>query len=92
MGVAQYDRNLAQLEIELIATFGGFTAVDGRGAMEDGSTVLREPVRVYTLALTLPPRVFHPWEIVNLRKRVKVLLDQRTVYLATYDLAEKPVQ
>lgn len=87
MSVGEYDGNLAELELALIALFGGFTAVDGRGAWEEGSVVLREDVRVYTLGGNIDADT-----IVYLRQRVSQLLDQRAVYLATYDLAEKPVQ
>ena len=89
MSVAGYDYALGQLELELIATFGGFTAVDGRGAWENGPQVLHEQVRVYTLAAENGMTAVG---LAALRERVKNLLDQRAVYLAAYDLAEKPVQ
>ena len=89
MSVGEYDGNLAQLERELIATLGGFTSVNGRGAWEDGSVVLHEDVRVYTIAAYIG---LTSDDLAALRQRVKVLLDQRAVYLAAYDLAEKPVQ
>ncbi len=90
MGVGEYDGNLAVLETELVSLFGGFTAVDGRGAWEPvrGST-LYESVRVYTLAASIG---ITSADLAQIRQRVKVLLDQRAVYLAVYDLAEKPVQ
>jgi hypothetical protein len=92
MSVGEYDLNLAQLERELIASFGGFTVTKGRGACEDGPVILQEPVRVYTLAVQLPADDDDKgYPIAILRARVKELLDQRTVYLAAYDLAEKPV-
>lgn len=50
---------------------------------------LYEPVRVYTLATGIEITFD---DLAILRQRVKVLLDQRAVYLAAYDLAEKPIQ
>ncbi len=89
MSVHDYDSALRELEAELLAAFGGFTAVDGHGASWDGSTtILRESVRVYTLALSA---VLVDQALLTLRERVKVLLDQRTVYLSAVDTAEKPV-
>ena len=84
MDVDDYRYALAQLERELTSMFGGFTVIEGRGAWENGSQVLHEQVRVYTLAAENG--------MTTLRERVKELLDQRAVYLAAYDLAEKPVQ
>lgn len=90
MSVAEYDGNLAELEVELIADFGGLTSVDGRGDWRDSAgDTLNERVRVYTLGLELgnwPAGV-----LGSIRQRVKVLLDQQAVYLAAYDLAEQPV-
>lgn len=80
---------LAELENALCAQFGGWTATDGQGAWNEGSVVLREDVRVYTLAASIG---LTSDDLAQLRHRVKVLLDQRAVYLAAYDLAEKPVQ
>lgn len=92
MSVTDYNGNLALLELELIDDFGGFTAVDGRGAWRPSAVngdVLYEPVRIFTLACAIG---LTSDGIAALRHRVKVLLDQRAVYLAAYDLAEKPVQ
>jgi len=89
MSVADYDHALGQLEQELTATFGGFTVVRGRGAWEEGSQVLHEQVRVYTLALDT---ALVDQALFTLRERVKELLDQHTVYLAACDVTDKPVQ
>ena len=90
MSVGEYDINLLRLERSLCSQFGGWTAVDGRGAglSEDGDT-LHEQVRVYTLAAYIG---LTSDDLAELRQLVKVLLDQRAVYLAAYDLAEKPIQ
>ena len=92
MSVTDYNGNLALLEVELIDEFGGFTAVDGRGAWRPAAVngdTLYEPVRIFTIACASGLTSDYTAE---LRERVKVLLDQRAVYLAAYDLAEKPVQ
>lgn len=93
IGAARYHyrQALAELEESLVALFGGFTAVDGRGAWrpEEIGETLYEDVRVFTLAAHIGLTTD---ALAELRQHVKVLLDQRAVYLAAYDLAEKPVQ
>ena len=90
MSIGTYDDSLAELEQGLITQFGGWTAVDGRGAWDEGlGDTFYEAVRVYTLAT----HIGLSYEgLATLRERVKVLLDQRVVYLAAYALAEQPVQ
>lgn len=89
MSLAEYATNMKILEDALVAQFGGFTAVDGHGAWESNGDVLHEEVRVYTLGSN-----YHldGEDLATLRRTVKILLDQRAVYLAAYDLAEEPVR
>jgi hypothetical protein len=75
-----YETQLALLERDLVRTFGGYTATEGRGAWDTGEGAVQyERVRVYLLSfegLAHDPRLHY------LRDMVKERLDQKAVYLS----------
>ena len=86
-----YHSQLALLERELIRAFGGFTATEGRGVWDSGTTVIAEPVRVYLFYFDtdngVAKNLFH-----GLRDMVKTRLNQQAVYLSRTIIESNPIE
>lgn len=91
MSEADYVDGVYQLELHLADCFGGFTRVPGLGAWVDDGQVKYEAVNVYII----------DWCDANedagaafdgLREYVKVVLDQRAVYLSHHYIEDAAVQ
>lgn len=77
---AEYTRRLDAIEYFLGSTFGGFTAVEGRGVWRDDSEDIYEPVRIYTIAYESTPALCAAMDTG--RDTIQERLDQRAVYLS----------